>query len=251
MAKITQSAGKETLGSFAPKFAHYNDDILFGENWNDSGIDTKTRCIVTLTSLIASGITDGSLNYHLLNAKKNGVSQEEIASIITDIAFYAGWPKAWAAFRLAKEIYKDDKPALTALEKYQQTLLFPIGAKNDAFAMYFSGQSYLYPVSTSQIPIYNVTFEPRCRNNWHIHKAQSGGGQILICIGGRGYYQEEGKEAVEMTPGKIVNIPSNTKHWHGAASDSFFSHLAIEVPGVETANVWLDKVSDEDYDNLE
>ncbi len=109
MKKIVQTAGKEALGEFAPEFARFNDDILFGENWNNEDIDLKTRCIVTLTSLISQGITDSSLKYHLQNAKNNGVSQKEIAAIITHIAFYAGWPKAWSAFNLAKEIWKEDK----------------------------------------------------------------------------------------------------------------------------------------------
>ena len=105
---IKQTAGRESLGDFAPSFAHYNDDILFGENWNDDSIDIKTRCIITVVSLVSSGITDSSLKYHMENAKKNGVSKEEMAGIITHVSFYAGWPKAWAAFNLAKEIYKDE-----------------------------------------------------------------------------------------------------------------------------------------------
>ncbi len=102
---IKQTAGKDALGDFAPSFAHYNDDILFGENWNDGAIDLKTRCIITVTSLISMGITDSSLKYHIQNAKNNGVTKNEIAGIITHISFYVGWPKAWAAFNIAKEIY--------------------------------------------------------------------------------------------------------------------------------------------------
>lgn len=102
---IKQTAGKDSLGDFAPNFAHYNDDILFGENWNDPSIDLKTRCIITVTSLISMGITDNSLKYHMQNAKKNGVTKEEMAGIITHISFYVGWPKAWSAFNIAKEIY--------------------------------------------------------------------------------------------------------------------------------------------------
>ena len=105
---IVQTAGRDSLGDFAPKFAHYNDDVLFGENWNDDAIDVKTRCIITVVALVSSGITDSSLKYHLENAKKNGVSKDEMAGIVTHIAFYVGWPKAWAAFNLAKEIYKDE-----------------------------------------------------------------------------------------------------------------------------------------------
>ena len=104
---IKQTAGKDSLGDFAPNFAHYNDDILFGENWNDPSIDLKTRCIITVTSLISMGITDNSLKYHMQNAKKNGVTKEEMAGIITHISFYVGWPKAWSAFNIAKEIYDE------------------------------------------------------------------------------------------------------------------------------------------------
>lgn len=132
-------------------------------------------------------------------------------------------------------------------DEYQNTIFFPIGAPNDAYAKFFVGQSYLAPVSTEQVPIYNVTFEPGCRNNWHIHHAKNHGGQMLICVGGRGYYQEWGKEAVLMTPGTVVNIPPEVKHWHGAAPDSWFSHLAVEVPGEETGNEWLEAVDDDTY----
>lgn len=102
---IKQTAGRDQLGEFAPEFAHFNDDVLFGENWNNEAIDLKTRCIITVTALMSSGITDSSLNYHLENAKKNSVTKEEISAIITHLAFYVGWPKAWAVFRLAKEIW--------------------------------------------------------------------------------------------------------------------------------------------------
>ncbi len=241
--KIVQTAGRDALGKFAPDFAHFNDDILFGENWNNRDLDHKTRCVVTVVALISSGITDSSLRFHLENAKKAGVTRAEIAATITHIAFYAGWPKAWAAFNMAKEVWADD--AESALAK---DTLFPIGAPNDAYAQYFSGKSYLAPISTSQVGIFNVTFEPGCRNNWHIHRADKGGGQILICVSGRGYYQEWGKQAIEMLPGDCVNIPAGVKHWHGAAKDSWFSHLAIEVPGENASNEWLEPV--DDYDQL-
>lgn len=105
--KIVQTAGREQLGAFAPLFAHFNDDILFGEEWNSKALDLKMRCIITVVALISSGITDASLRYHLQNAKNNGVEKAEIADIITHIAFYVGWPKAWAAFNMAKEVWQD------------------------------------------------------------------------------------------------------------------------------------------------
>lgn len=137
------------------------------------------------------------------------------------------------------------------LEEYAETIIFPVGKPNDAYAQYFVGKSWLAPISTEQVPFSNVTFEPGCRNNWHIHHAERGGGQMLVCVGGRGWYQEWGKSAVQMTPGTVVHIPANTKHWHGAARDSWFSHLAFEVPGSETSNEWLEPVSAEEYGCLD
>lgn len=247
--KIVQTAGREQLGEFAPMFAHLNDDILFGEVWNEGAIDVKTKCIITVVLLMASGITDSSLAYHLQNAKAHGVSKEEIVAIITHATMYVGWPKGWAVFRLAKEIWNETIPELSEKEKYQNTIFFPIGEENP-YGQYFVGKSYLAPVSTTQLQIYNVTFEPGCRNNWHIHHAKSGGGQMLICVGGRGYYQEWGKEAIEMTPGNIIHIPAGVKHWHGAAPDSWFSHLAVEIEGEETGTEWLQPVLSEDYSKL-
>ena len=248
--KIVQTAGRDYLGTFAPEFAHFNDDILFGENWNNQDIPVKTRCIITIVALMSQGITDSSMKHHLQNAKNNGVTKEEIAAIITHTAFYAGWPKAWATFNLAKEIWNEATSPLSEKDIYAQTIMFPIGEPNTAYAKYFIGQSYIAPISTTQIKIYNVTFEPQCRNNWHIHHAKSGGGQMLIAVGGRGYYQEWGKEPIEMKAGDVINIPANIKHWHGAAPDSWFSHLAVEIDGVETSNEWLEEVSDVDYKKL-
>ena len=247
--KITQTAGRSQLGDFAPMFAHLNDDVLFGEVWNEEAIDIKTRCIITVVSLMASGITDSSLRYHLENAKNHGVTKAEIAAVITHVTMYVGWPKGWAVFRLAKDIWNDETPALTEKDRYQNTIFFPIGEENP-YGQFFVGQSYLAPLSTQQVPVFNVTFEPGCRNNWHVHRATSGGGQMLICVGGRGWYQEWGKEPVEMMPGTVVNIPANVKHWHGAASDSWFSHLAIEVRGEDASTEWLEKLSDEAYSEL-
>lgn len=250
--KVTQTAGHQQLGDFAPEFAHLNDDILFGEVWSRNDLlSLRDRSLVTITSLISMGITDNSLKYHLTTAKQNGITRTEIAEIITHIAFYAGWPKAWAAFNIAKEVWNDDIKGDDAKAAFARTMIFPIGEPNTAYAKYFIGNSYLAPISTEQIPFFNVTFEPGCRNNWHIHKAEKGGGQMLVGVAGRGWYQEEGKPAVEILPGTVVHIPANVKHWHGAAKDSWFAHLAFEIPGEKTENVWLDPVSDEEYNTLE
>ena len=247
--KIVQTAGRNALGEFAPDFAHFNDDILFGENWNNTDIDLKTRSVITVVALMSQGVTDNSIRYHIQNARNHGVSQKEMAAIITHTAFYAGWPHAWAVFNIAKEVYSDNAPAVSDKERFQQELFFPIGEPNP-YGDYFVGQSYLAPVSAEQIPIYNVTFEPSCRNNWHIHHAKSGGGQMLICIGGRGWYREWGREARELHPGDIVNIPAGVKHWHGAAKDSWFAHLAVEIPGEDGSTEWCEAVSDEEYAEL-
>ena len=132
----------------------------------------------------------------------------------------------------------------------EEVSVFPVGEKNVAFGQYFVGQSYLNMLTTQGVPIGNVTFEPGCRNNWHIHHAKSGGGQILLCTAGRGYYQEWGQAPRELHPGDVVVIPPEVKHWHGAAADSWFAHLAVEVPGEETSNQWLEAVSEEEYRNL-
>lgn len=131
--------------------------------------------------------------------------------------------------------------------KPENISVFPMGEKNEAFAQYFVGQSYLNMLSTERVTIGNVTFEPGCRNNWHIHHK---GGQILLCTAGRGYYQEWGKEAQELHPGDAVNIPPEVKHWHGAAKDSWFAHLAVEVPAEGASNEWLEVVNEEDYEKL-
>ena len=243
-----QTAGRDSLGDFAPKFAQLNDDVLFGEVWSrENQLSLRDRSLVTVTALMAQGLTDSSFRFHLENAKRNGIAKHEIAEILTHAAFYAGWPKAWAALRMAKEVWKEEASTEDEKEDYANSMFFPIGQPNDAYAQYFIGKSYLAPLSTGQIGIFNVTFEPGCRNNWHIHHAKSGGGQILICVSGRGFYQEWGKRAQELFPGDVVNIPACVKHWHGASPYSCFSHLAVEVPGEEVSNEWLDQVDEAEY----
>ncbi|WP_423218395.1 cupin domain-containing protein [Streptococcus equinus] len=137
-------------------------------------------------------------------------------------------------------------------ELFDKENVFGQGQPNDAFAQYFDGQSFLNPLveSDSTLFLANVTFEPGCRNHWHVHNASKGGGQILICTAGQGWYQEEGKEAVSLEPGKVIVIPANVKHWHGAKKDSWFSHISVEVPGENTSNTWLEAVSEADYNAL-
>ena len=238
-----QTAGRTALGEFAPKFAELNDDVLFGQVWSrEDKLSLKERSLITVVALLSQGLTDTSFVHHLELAKVNGITRSEIAEIITHAAFYAGWPKAWAAFRLAKAIWKEEMGEADEKAADEKSMPFPIGQPNDAFAQYFSGQSYLAPLSQEQVGIFHVTFAPGGRNNWHIHPADKGGGQILLCVSGRGFYQEWGKEPICMTAGDVIHIPAGVKHWHGAASDSWFSHLAVEVPGENTHTEWCEPV---------
>ena len=244
---VKQTAGHDALGEFAPEFAQLNDDVLFGEVWSrEDRLSLKLRSIVTVSALIGKGIVDSSLQYHLQSARRNGVTRTEMVELLTHIAFYAGWPNAWAAFRMAKEVYADD----IAAEEHGG--LFGQGEENTAYAKYFIGKSYLKPLTDPSKTVFvaNVTFEPGCRNNWHVHHAKQGGGQLLICVDGEGWYQEEGKPAQSLRPGDVVTIPAEVKHWHGAKKDRWFSHLAVEVPGEETSNEWLEAVDDEAYSTL-
>lgn len=249
--KIVQTAGRTALGDFAPKFAALNDDILFGEAvWNDTTFSLHDHSMITISILLGKGMIDSSFRSHLELGKKHGITRNEIAALLTQAAFYAGWPNAWAGFRIAKEVWADDTAGDDAKATFQREMIFPIGEPNNAFAKYFTGNSYLAQVSDSQIPFANVTFEPGCRNNWHIHKAAKGGGQMLVGVAGRGWYQEEGKPAVEILPGTVIHIPANVKHWHGASADPWFAHLAFGVPGENASTEWLEPVSDTEYGKL-
>lgn len=244
---VKQTAGRDQLGSFAPQFAQLNDDVLFGQVWSrEDALSLRDRSLVTVVALLAQGLVDSSFQYHLATAKQNGITRTEIAEIITHAAFYAGWPKAWAAFRMAKEVWADEEPA-----QEPHGGIFGLGQPNDAYAQYFVGHSYLKMLAGENgVTAANVTFEPGCRNNWHIHHADQGGGQILLCTAGRGWYQEWGKEAQPLAPGDAVTIPAGVKHWHGAARDSWFSHIAVEVPGENARNEWCEPVSDAHYAQL-
>lgn len=224
---IKQDVGTKQLGDIAPKFAQLNDEVLFGEVWSrEDKLSLRDRSLITVAALLTKGIVDHSIQYHLENAKNHGVSKTEMVEVITQLAFYAGWPNAWAVFPMVKKVYQDEKEILG-------DSLFGRGEPNVAFANYFTGKSYLKTLNTKNIGIYNVTFEPKCRNNWHIHHKS---GQILLCTDGEGWYQEEGKQAIKLTPGSVVYIPAEVKHWHGASKDAWFTHLAIEIPADYATN---------------
>lgn len=241
--KVKQTAGRDALGEFAPKFAELNDDVLFDEVWSRDALSLKTRSMLTVTTLVAKGLADSSFKYHLQTAKANGVTKSEMAELLTHVDFYAGWPNAWAAFRMAKEVYSDDGV---------YGGIFGLGEPNTAYAKYFIGNSYLNPLTDPKQTVFmaNVTFEPRCRNNWHIHKADRGGGQILLCTDGQGWYQEWGKSAKKLIAGDVIYIPAGIKHWHGATKDSWFSHIAIEATGLNPSCEWLEPVDNKYYESL-
>ena len=140
----------------------------------------------------------------------------------------------------------------TNKEEFEKQNVFGMGNANTAYAQYFSGESFLNPLTKPETGVFlaNVTFEPGWRNNWHIHHATKGGGQLLVCTAGEGWYQEEEKEAVSLVPGTVITIPAEVKHWHGAKKDSWFSHIAVEVPGENCSNEWCEPVSDEEYGKL-
>jgi alkylhydroperoxidase/carboxymuconolactone decarboxylase family protein YurZ/quercetin dioxygenase-like cupin family protein len=236
-----QTAGRDRLGEFAPKFAALNDDVLFGEVWSrEQELSAKNRSMITIAALVSGGNFE-QLPNHLKKAKENGITQTEIAEIITHLAFYTGWPKAWSAFNIAKEIYKDELPVKN--ENLKNGNIFPLGTK---VRQNFVGDAWLYMVFTDEkplnVPIGSVTFAPQARNNWHKHAT----GQILLITEGEGWYQEWGKPARLLKAGDVVNIPANVKHWHGATKDSWFAHLAI-TPG---ATEWMEAVTDEMYNSI-
>ena len=244
---MKQTAGRENLGKLAKEFARYNDDILFGEVWGrEDKLSLHDRSMITIAALM------GAKNFpqvkaHLQMGKAHGVTKEEAVEIVTQLAFYTGWANAWTVFPMIAEVYSEDVG-----DNKEFNPMFGHGQPNDAYAKYFIGQSYLNPLAKAGEPsvgIANVTFSPKCRNNWHKHNATKGGGQILICTDGEGWYQEEGKKVRKLNPGDVVVIPANVKHWHGAAN-CWFSHISIEVPGENTSNEWCEPVTDEEYEKL-
>lgn len=242
-----QTAGRDNLGESAPKFAQLNDDVLFGEVWSrEDKLSPRDRSMITISALMAQGLYP-QLKSHIAMGKAHGITKEEVVEIVTQLAFYTGWPKAWSTFPMINEIYADD--AVTEVHGGA----FGMGEPNTAYAQYFIGNSYLKPLTApeaSAVFLANVTFEPKCRNNWHIHHSTNGGGQILICVEGEGWYQEEGKPVQSLNVGDVVVIPPNVKHWHGAKKDEWFSHIAVEVPGENTSNEWCEPVTDEEYREL-
>ena len=190
--------------------------------------------------------TDYYLKAHLFGdifARNMGLKDDEIRSIPATLAARVGEVEAWRAAKAIAAVFGEPFDEGKPVEQ----MMFPKGDFNSAYAKYFIGNSYLAPLSQGKVPVSNVTFEPRCRNNWHIHHK---GIQMLICVGGTGWYQEWGKEARMLKPGDVVEIPEGVKHWHGATKDSWFQHVTFTVAEEGASNEWLEPVTDEEYDKL-
>ena len=218
--KLCGAPVKGALFDFAPAIDEYLKAHLFGDIFGRDNLDWRTREIATIAALAAMPGVESQLNSHIAIGRHNGVTDAQIGEILA-----------------AVNGNEYGVPHISA---------FPVGQENTGYAKYFSGKSYLARLTKDErlnVPVANVTFEPGCRNNWHSHT----GGQMLIAVGGVGYYQERGKAARRLVPGDIVEIPPNTDHWHGAAPDSWFSHLAIECNPATNKNTWLEPVSDADY----
>ncbi len=217
--------------------------VRFGDFYTREGIDIKTRELTSMVSLVALG-NYIELKSHINGSLKAGNSIENIIASIIQVMPYIGFPNTFVSLKLAKKVIEESN--LQSHESF--TPLFGIGYENESYSKYFKGKSYLKVLSKEQVNIVNVTFEPKTRNNWHIH---NGGGQILLVTDGRGYYQEWGKLPIELKKGDVVNIAPGVKHWHGAAPDSWFSHIAIEVPNKNYFTEWLEPVSDKEYKKLQ
>ena len=216
--KLVGAPVKGKLFEFAPAVDEYLKAHLFGDIFARDNVDWQTRELATIAMLASLNGVESQLNSHINIGKHNGLTDEQVAEILN-----------------------------IASEAAAKNVLFGFGTENVAYAKYFIGKSYLQPLTNEGVHISNVTFEPKCRNNWHIHHK---GGQILLVTAGRGYYQEWGKPAQELHAGDVVNIPAEVKHWHGAAKDSWFTHIALAVPAEGASNEWLEPVTDEEYGKL-
>ena len=222
--KLCGGPVKGALFDFHPQLDEYLKTHLFGDIFARDILDWRTREIVTIAALAARPETEPQMKAHIAIGKVNGVTDAQAAEIVRRVQLPrnpADLPRDWSPI--------------------------PVGELNTAYAKYFIGNSYLHKLTLDQVPAFGVTFEPGCRNNWHIHHAKTGGGQMLIVTAGEGFYQEWGKPARRLKKGDTVNIPANVKHWHGAAPDSWFQHIALEVPGTEQSNEWCEPVDVKAY----
>ena len=243
-------AGKQNM----PTIQYFLSSNCFGDYYTRKGLDLNTRELLTMAILVNLG-TEPQLKAHI-GANLKIRTAEYVEQAIYNCLPYCGYPRTLNALRLLKEAaaetisVKDNK--IMDLETFDKQNVFGKGDPNINYAKYFIGNSYLKQITSAEdgFRMSNVTFEPGTRNNWHIHHAKKGGGQVLIVTAGSGWYQLEGKPAVSLNPGDAVVIPANVKHWHGAKKDSWFSHIAFEAPGEGMSNEWLEPVSDEEYNKL-
>ena len=222
--KLCGGPVKGALFDFHPQLDEYLKTHLFGDIFARDTLDWRTREIVTIAALAARPETAPQMKAHIAIGKLNGITDAQAQAIVRRVqvaATSAALPTDWSPI--------------------------PVGEPNTAYAKYFIGNSYLHKLTLDQVPAFGVTFEPGCRNNWHIHHAKTGGGQMLIVTAGEGFYQEWGKPARRLKKGDTVNIPANVKHWHGAAPNCWFQHIALEVPGTEQSNEWCEPVDDKAY----
>ena len=235
--------GKPFNYLFAPATDYYLKAHLFGDIFARDILTHSEREIVTVSALASMQGVEPQLKSHISGARNMGVSDIEIHALPQVLAERVGYAEAYRAAKAIAEVYgesfTDGKPI--------EYMMFPKGDLNTAYAKYFIGNSYLAPLLSEGLHISNVTFEPRCRNNWHIHHK---GGQVLICVGGEGWYQEWNKPARKLHAGDVVNIPAEVKHWHGATAYSWFQHIAIAVPAEDATSEWLEPVTDEEYNKL-
>ena len=222
--KLCGGPVKGALFDFHPQLDEYLKTHLFGDIFARVNVDWRTREIVTIAALAARPETEPQMKAHIAIGKVNGVTDAQAQAIVRRVQLPrnpANLPSNWSPI--------------------------PVGEPNTAYARYFTGNSYLHKLTLDQVPAFGVTFEPGCRNNWHIHHAKTGGGQMLIVTAGEGCYQEWGRSARRLRKGDTVNIPANVKHWHGATPNSWFQHIALEVPGTEQSNEWCEPVDDTAY----
>lgn len=237
------TGGKPYNYTFAPATDYYLKAHLFGDIFSRDILTHSEREIVTISALASIKGVEPQLKSHVAGSRNMGVSEAELRSIPAVLEAKVGDTEAYRAKKAVAEVlgdkFEDGKPV--------ENMIFPKGEPNVAYAKYFIGNSYLAPLLKEGLAMSNVTFEPRCRNNWHIHHNAN---QILICVGGDGWYQEWGKPAQKLHPGDVINIPAEVKHWHGATADSWFQHIAVAVPQEGASNEWLEPVSDEEYNKL-
>ena len=222
--KLCGGPVKGALFDFHPQLDEYLKAHLFGDIFQRDNLDWRTRELVTIAALAARPETAPQLQAHIAIGKNNGITDAQATAIVRHVQCPSDpsrLPSDWSPI--------------------------PVGEPNTAYAKYFIGKSYLHKLTLDQVPAFGVTFAPGCRNNWHVHHAKTGGGQILIVTAGEGYYQEWGKPARRIKKGDTVNVLAGTKHWHGAAPECWFQHLALEAPGTEQTNEWLEPVDDAAY----